>query len=71
VRQRQIYGLAYRVKERITIEDLGFRTRRVIESEINIVRDHLIRNYVDMVVGIGASSPPMSSSSPPGRRAEG
>jgi NAD(P) transhydrogenase len=51
VRQRQIYGMAYRVKERITVEDLGFRTRRVIESEINVVRDQLIRNYIDVVEG--------------------
>ena len=57
-RQRQIYGIAYRVKERITIEDLGSGPsgllKRVVENEINIVRDQLIRNYVDVVVGTGS-----------------
>jgi NAD(P) transhydrogenase len=53
VRQRELYGSAYRVKEKITIEDLTFRTQRVIESETNVVRDQLIRNYVDIVAGTG------------------
>jgi len=51
VRQRELYGAAYRVKERITMQDLSFRTQRVIESEINTVRDQLIRNFVDVVEG--------------------
>ncbi len=51
VRQRGVYGAAYRVKEKITIEDLTFRTQRVIEAEVNVVRDQLIRNYVDIVAG--------------------
>ena len=51
VRQRQVYGAAYRVKEKITIQDLTFRTRRVIEAEVNVVRDQLIRNSVDIEAG--------------------
>ena len=51
LRLRETYGVAYRVKERISIEDLTYRTRRVIENEINIVRDQLIRNYVDVIGG--------------------
>ncbi len=51
VGQRELYGSAYRVKDRITIEDLQFRTQRVIEREVNIVRDQLIRNYVDVIAG--------------------
>src|SRR5262245_7909032 len=54
IRQRQLYGAAYRVKERITIQDLAFRTQRVIENEINVVRDQLVRNYVDIVSGVGS-----------------
>jgi NAD(P) transhydrogenase len=53
VRQRQIYGAAYRVKERITIQDLEFRTQRVLETEVNVVRDQLLRNFVDIVPGTG------------------
>jgi NAD(P) transhydrogenase len=53
VRQRELYGASYRVKEKITIQDLSFRTQRVIESETNVVRDQLIRNYVDIISGTG------------------
>ena len=53
VRQRELYGAAYRVKDKITIEDLSFRTQRVIEREVNVVRDQLLRNYVDIVGGTG------------------
>lgn len=53
VRQRDLYGAAYRVKEKITIEDLSFRTQRVIEREVNTIRDQLLRNYVDIVGGLG------------------
>ncbi len=51
VRQREIYGSAYRVKEKISIEDLRFRTQRVTEREADVVRDQLIRNYVDIAAG--------------------
>jgi NAD(P) transhydrogenase len=54
VRQRELYGAAYRVKEHITIQDLAFRTQRVIENEINVVRDQLVRNYIDIVCGSGS-----------------
>ena len=53
VRQRELYGAAYRVKDQITIEDLSFRTQRVIEREVNVVRDQLLRNYVDIIGGTG------------------
>jgi len=54
LRQRDYYGAGYRVKERITIEDLTFRTERVIEREVNVLRDQLIRNYVDVIPGTAA-----------------
>ena len=53
VRQRALYGAAYRVKDNITIQDLTFRTQRVIEREVNVVRDQLVRNYVDVISGCG------------------
>lgn len=51
LKQRDYYGSGYRVKERITIEDLSFRTKRVIEREVNVLRDQLIRNFVDVIPG--------------------
>ena len=53
VRHRQLYGAAYRVKDKVSIKDLTFRTERVIESETNVVRDQLLRNYVDILPGTG------------------
>ena len=53
VRQRELYGASYRVKDNITIQDLTFRTQRVIEREVNVVRDQLVRNYVDIISGSG------------------
>src|SRR5918996_3649924 len=49
--QRDIYGESYRVKEEITPQDLALRTRRVIEREIDIVRNQLTRNHVQMIHG--------------------
>ena len=58
IRQRELYGSAYRVKEKITIQDLTFRTQRVIEAEVNVVRDQLIRNYIDILPGHGCFMDP-------------
>jgi NAD(P) transhydrogenase len=54
IRVREMYGSAYRVKERVSIQDLTYRTQRVIENEVNIVRDQLIRNYVDVIPGFAS-----------------
>jgi NAD(P) transhydrogenase len=51
--QRALYGESYRVKEVITAEDLALRTRRVIEREVDVVRNQLARNRVDLVSGTG------------------
>ncbi len=50
-RQRNIYGGEYRVKKKITIEDLAFRANHVIKHEIEIVQNQMARNQVDMVFG--------------------
>jgi NAD(P) transhydrogenase len=49
--QRATYGQSYRVKEEITIEDLRLRTRSVIDGEVDVVRDQLLRNHVQIVHG--------------------
>jgi NAD(P) transhydrogenase len=54
IRMRETYGSAYRVKEHVSIQDLTYRTQRVIENEVNIVRDQLIRNYVDVIPGFAS-----------------
>jgi NAD(P) transhydrogenase len=50
--QRAVYGESYRVKEEITVEDLSLRTRQVVERKIDIVRNQLARNHVQVLAGI-------------------
>jgi NAD(P) transhydrogenase len=47
-RQHNIYGRSYAVKEKITIDDLLFRTDHVIRLEIDIIRHQLLRNHIDL-----------------------
>jgi NAD(P) transhydrogenase len=46
-----VYGNAFRVRHEITIEDLLWRTRQVIEHEQEVVSDQLRRNGVDVIEG--------------------
>ena len=39
--QREIYGASYRVKADLTMHDLAERTDRVIEREIDVIRNQL------------------------------
>jgi NAD(P) transhydrogenase len=52
-RERGIYGSSYRVKEDITMEDLVFRVEQVIRTEIDIIRNQLARNHVELIEGHG------------------
>lgn len=50
-RQRRLYGSGYRVQKTITIEDLAFRSNYVIKNEIEIVRNQMARNHIDLIYG--------------------
>ena len=49
--QRSTYGESYRVKEEITIEDLRSRTQQVIDREVDVIRNQLMRNHVQVISG--------------------
>ena len=51
--QRELYGASYRVKDKITPADLLARTQHVISKEIDVVRSQLMRNRVELYVGLG------------------
>ncbi|WP_409426419.1 Si-specific NAD(P)(+) transhydrogenase [Mycobacterium sp. SMC-11] len=51
--QRDLYGASYRVKDKITPTDLLARTQHVIGREVEVVRNQLMRNRVDLLVGHG------------------
>jgi NAD(P) transhydrogenase len=46
-----IYGINYRVKEKITMSDLSFRVQHVIKTEIDVTRAQLSRNGIDVIPG--------------------
>src|ERR1700734_365926 len=49
---RSIYGVNYRVKEKITMADLAFRVQAVIKTEVDVTEAQLSRNGIDIVHGI-------------------
>ena len=49
---QNIYGVNYRVKDKITMEDLVFRVQHVIKTEIDVTLSQLSRNAVDMLFGV-------------------
>lgn len=50
-RERCIYGSAYRVKSRITMNDLTFRIDSIIRHENNVITDQLSRNRIEIIRG--------------------
>jgi NAD(P) transhydrogenase len=48
---KSIYGMNYRVKERITMADLAFRVQHVIKTEIDVTDAQLSRNNVEVLTG--------------------
>jgi NAD(P) transhydrogenase len=46
-----IYGVNYRVKEKITMADLGFRVNQVIKTEADVTQAQLARNGVEVITG--------------------
>jgi NAD(P) transhydrogenase len=49
--QREIYGDSYRVKKDVTVRDLAERTDRVIAREIDVIRNQLQRNHIELLTG--------------------
>lgn len=52
VTERVFYGASYRVKEKITAEDLLARVNKVIKREINIARTFLRQSNIEVLYGI-------------------
>ncbi len=46
-----IYGINYRVKDKITMADLGFRVQHVIKTETDITQAQLSRNGIEVITG--------------------
>src|SRR5689334_8612755 len=51
---QNIYGVNYRVKEKITVPDLIFRVQHVIKTEIDVTVAQLNRNNIEVLFGIAS-----------------
>jgi len=51
--ERGLYGQSYRVKDEITIDDLIWRTQQVMAREVDVIRNQLARNHVQVLTGRG------------------
>src|ERR1700679_1456436 len=48
---QNLYGMNYRVKEKISMEDLLFRVQHVIRTEVDVTRAQLTRNNIEVING--------------------
>jgi NAD(P) transhydrogenase len=55
---KSVYGMNYRVKEKITMADLAFRVQHVIKTEIDVTQAQLSRNNIDMLTGVASFADP-------------
>jgi NAD(P) transhydrogenase len=49
--KRGLFGAFTRVKKRITIDDLIYISRQVVQHEISLVRGHCERNQIELICG--------------------
>jgi NAD(P) transhydrogenase len=49
---RTLYGMNYRVKEKITMADLAFRVQAVIKTEVDVTEAQLSRNGIEVFHGV-------------------
>ena len=58
VHQRGVYGVSYRLKPQVTMQDLMVRCHHVIQREIEVYRAQFARNGVDVLAGHAAFEDP-------------
>ena len=51
---QNVYGVNYRVKEKITMADLAFRVQHVIKTEIDVTQAQLSRNGIEVITGVAS-----------------
>jgi len=51
IRERSVYGEGYAVKHQITMDDLLYRARHVVRTEVDVIRNQMERNGVEMLFG--------------------
>ncbi len=51
LRERSVYGDSYAVKQDITMHDLLYRANHVVRTEVEVIRNQMHRNGVNMLYG--------------------
>ena len=51
---QNIYGVSYRVKEKISMADLAFRVQHVIKTEIDVTQAQLASNGIEVLTGVAS-----------------
>ncbi|HEX8912611.1 MAG TPA: Si-specific NAD(P)(+) transhydrogenase, partial [Humisphaera sp.] len=51
LRERSVYGDSFAVKQCITMDDLLYRCRHVVRTEVEVIRSQMARNGVTMLFG--------------------
>jgi NAD(P) transhydrogenase len=57
---QNVYGINYRVKEKITMADLAFRVQHVIKTEIDVTQAQLSRNSIELLTGTASFVDPQT-----------
>ena len=57
---QNVYGVNYRVKEKISMGDLAFRVQHVIRTEIDVTISQLNRNNIQVLTGYASFLDPHS-----------
>src|SRR5258708_6400376 len=55
---QNIYGINYRVKDKITMADLSFRIQHVIKTEVDVTKAQLSRNGIETLRGVASFTDP-------------
>src|SRR6266446_3720435 len=55
---QNVYGVNYRVKDKITMADLSFRIQHVIKTEVDVTKAQLSRNGIETLRGVASFTDP-------------
>src|SRR3954464_6932945 len=58
IRERSVYGDSYAVKQDITMQDLLYRCRHVVRTEVDVIRNQMSRNGVHLMAGEASFADP-------------
>jgi NAD(P) transhydrogenase len=60
IRERSLYGEGYAVKQLVTMDDLLYRARHVVRTEVDVIRQQMARNGVTVLTGSAAFADPQT-----------